>query len=99
MIYRGSGFLAWFGSSPISTPYRQQVVSVFLSVAGPAYWREGVGRGWKRAKSYDGEKALSSINHSIFSAATHKERAGGAGSLRGVQETEPIIYKKLENSV
>ncbi len=42
--------------------------------------------GWERAKSYVDEKALSSINISIFSAATHKRsqeeqaHSGSAGN-------------------
>jgi hypothetical protein len=42
------------------------------------------GGGERGAKSYDGEKAWSSINHSIFSACKPLEggRGGGAGDLR-----------------
>ncbi len=40
--------------------------SVFLCVAGRAYWREM----WGGTSSYDCEKAWSSINHSILSGAT-----------------------------
>ncbi len=42
-------------------------VSVFLCVDGRAYWQERRGGGGGGgAKSYDGEKAWSSINHSIL---------------------------------
>ena len=41
--------------------------SVFLCVAGRAYWRERRVGGGDGAKSCDGEKAWSSINHSILS--------------------------------
>ncbi len=65
MIYRGPGFIAviWFGFFP--TPYtlsRQQVV--YLSHSSCVSPVEGEGRG--EAKSYDGEKAWSSINHSLL---------------------------------
>ncbi len=51
MIYRGPGFLAvvWFGSSPqpltpLPSPSRLSF-SVFLYIAGRAYWQErGLGR-------------------------------------------------------
>ncbi len=69
-IYRGTGFLAvlWFGSSQTSPPlFRQQGVSfpVFLCVSGRTNrrWR---GRGARGTKSYDSEKAWSSIIHSIL---------------------------------
>jgi hypothetical protein len=76
MIYRVLGFLVviWFGSSPplprssASCPF----LSVFLSVAGRAHWRERGDGGGGGAKSYDGEKAWSSINHSILSALTNR---------------------------
>ncbi len=42
-------------------------VSLFLCVTGQAYWRAREDGGGAGAKSYDGEKALSSINHSILS--------------------------------
>jgi hypothetical protein len=65
MIRRGPGFLAvvWFGSSP--TPLYPPLSSpcflcssVFLCVAGRAYWRERGG-----GKKYYREVAWSSINH------------------------------------
>ncbi len=70
MIYRWPGFLAVvrFSLSPTPPPLsRHQVVSVFsvfLCVAGRAYWRE---RGGGGPESYNDEKAWSSINHSILS--------------------------------
>ncbi len=67
MISRLPGFLAvaWFGSSPHPLPPLLSAsclsFSVVLCGAGRAYWREGRGvvGGW--AKSYDGQKAWSSI--------------------------------------
>jgi hypothetical protein len=63
MIYKRPGFLAvaWFVSSPTPLSLSKFCLSLsaFLRVAGQAYWREGGG-----AKSYDGEKAWSFINHS-----------------------------------
>ncbi len=77
MIYRGPGFLdvVWFGSSPTLSPLsRQQVVSLSLSsCVSPVNltdWREIGGFGGGGAKSYEGEKVWSSINHSILSAHT-----------------------------
>ncbi len=70
MIYRGSGVLAvvLFGSSPTTSPPAASCLSfsVFLCVAGRAYWRRGRGKGGGGAKSYDGEKVWSSINHSML---------------------------------
>ncbi len=67
MYYRGPGFLVvvYFGS--LSSPPLPSAdclsFSVFLCVALRAYWRErGVGK-VEGAKSYDGEKASSSIIH------------------------------------
>ncbi len=74
MIYRGPRFLAvaWFGSSTTPSPHYLPSASclsfsVFLCVAGRAYWRERRVGGGDGAKSCDGEKAWSSINHSILS--------------------------------
>ncbi len=66
MIFRGPGFLVvvWFGSSP--SPVRKldrgDDTQEYCS-RETTCWRER-GRG---AKSYGGEKARSSINHSIYS--------------------------------
>ncbi len=75
MIYRRPGFLAivWFGSSPIPFPLsRQQVVSLShtscASSVHRAFWREG---GGGVVKSYDKEKAWSSINYSILPGVQH----------------------------
>ncbi len=62
MIYRWPGFLAvvWFGFSTTSPP---------LPLPGETTcWRERRG-GWEKIplQSYNGEKAWSSINHSILS--------------------------------
>jgi hypothetical protein len=71
MIYKGAGFLAFvvFGSSPILLS-RQQVVSLSQSsCASPVELtdgRRGGGGGWGGAKSYDGEQAWSSVNHSML---------------------------------
>ncbi len=74
MIYRRPGFLVvlWFGSPPPShLPSTSSLsFSVFLWVPGRAYWREWQGG----AKSYDGEKALPSINHSILSGNSEDRR-------------------------
>ncbi len=77
MIYRGPGFLAVVrcGSSPALSPLPSFCnLSLFLSLPARCQssflteevgdWGGGGGRG---AKSYDGEKAWSSINHSILS--------------------------------
>ncbi len=75
MIHRGPGCLAvvWFGSSPHALPPLPSEIcfyfSVFLWVAGRAYWR------WGGTKSYGGEKAWSSINHSILSALRWRDYA------------------------
>ncbi len=46
--------------------------SVFLCVAGQAYWRESGGEGGRGgAKSYHHEKAWFSINHSILTSRLH----------------------------
>ncbi len=57
MIYRGPGLLVVerFGSSP--TPYRRHTGRQLLTVEG----------GRRGATSYDGEKAWSSIKHSVLS--------------------------------
>jgi hypothetical protein len=53
---------------PLSSPSPLSS-AVFLCIAGQAYWRErGRGEGGRGAKSCDGEKAWSSINHSILCA-------------------------------
>ncbi len=71
MICWGPGFLdvVWFCSSPFPPFSRPSAIclsfSAFLSVASRAFWRRG-GSGWGVAKSYDCEKAWSSINHPIY---------------------------------
>jgi hypothetical protein len=87
MIYREPGFLTvvWFGPPPLPLASCLSF-SLFQSIAGRACWRERGGGGG--AKSYDGEKAWSSINHSILSGhtwahwwdleATRPELAGAA---------------------
>jgi hypothetical protein len=74
MICRGPGFLAvvWFGSSPTSPFLLPSVIST--GGAQKEWEREttaGVkgGRGGGGAKSYDDEKAWSSINHPIRSVS------------------------------
>ncbi len=68
MIYIWPGFLAvvWFGSTPTSSPHFPTTsclsFSVILCIAGRDYWREG-----GETKSYNGEKAWPSLNHSILS--------------------------------
>jgi hypothetical protein len=65
-MYRGPDFLSVIGlvlpPSPVSSCLS---FSVFLLVAGQAFLGLGVGRGEgvEGAKSYDREKAWSSINH------------------------------------
>jgi hypothetical protein len=70
MIYRWPDFLAvvWLDSFPTSFPQLPSAnclsYSVFLCVAGRAYWRESAGgEVVGGAKSCGGEKAWSSINH------------------------------------
>ncbi len=68
MIYRGSGFLAyiWFGSP--SPHFCQQDVSPVCR------WSGGGGGSGGGTKSYDGEKACPSINHSILSVGRQAAR-------------------------
>ncbi len=78
--------------------------SLFLSIAGRAYWRE---RGGGGTKPYHGEKAWSSINHSILSghtwahwwdlAATRPELDGAAtpgSSSRRSHQTQYFAYQR-----
>ncbi len=62
----------WFGSSHSPSPLPSASCfpfSVFLYVANRAsWWERWEGGGGGRAKSYDGEKARSSIFHSVLSA-------------------------------
>ncbi len=82
-FYRGPAFLAvgWFGSTsaPFTPLSRQQgclSFAVFLCVAGRAFWRErGIGGG-RRAKSFDREKAWSSVNYSILAAVLNQQQKG-----------------------
>ncbi len=73
MIYRGRCFLAVLDDSaprpPPSSPISSAscLFSVFMCVAVRTYWRQGGGGGGQGAKSYDCEKAWSSVNHSILS--------------------------------
>ncbi len=71
IIYRGPGFLAvvWFGSSP-TLPHPVSKLSLFLShpVCRLSNLLTGEGGGGgEGARLYVGEKAWSSINHSIIS--------------------------------
>jgi hypothetical protein len=93
MIYRGPGFLGvvCFDSSTIPTPPSAICLNISLCCRSNLL-AGGEEEGMGKSQSYDAEKALSSINQSIFSAATHKEKAWRAVSLREVQETEPIMY-------
>ncbi len=77
MIYRIPSFLAvvWFGSTPAPSPlFRQQIVSfsVFLCVAGPAYWREGGEGAGVEPNHTTSRKLLASMNHSILSALLYR---------------------------
>ncbi len=71
MSSRGPGFLAivLFGSSPSHPSASCLSFSVFLcdALVELTDGRGGGRRGWGGAKSYDDEKAWSSINHSILS--------------------------------
>ncbi len=66
--------MIWLLPHPSHSPVSKLslLYTVFVCVVGRAYWRgkEGVG-GRGRVKTYDGEKACSFINHSIFSALRH----------------------------
>ncbi len=67
MFYWGPGFLQSYDSAPCPPP----VVSLSQSVSPCwAYWRKRGARGGWGAKSYDREKAWSSVNHSILSGIT-----------------------------
>jgi hypothetical protein len=65
MIYSGQVFIAVVGlcSSPIPSPSPPQVVSLFQSSCKQSVEVTEVTGGG--AKSYEGEKAWSSINHSV----------------------------------
>ncbi len=68
MIYRGPGFLAVVIRLHPPLPSAScRYFSVFLCVAGRAYWRERGGRGWAWSWSYDRMKAWPSVNGSILS--------------------------------
>jgi hypothetical protein len=80
MIFRGPGFLAivWFDSSPAPSPslFLQQVRTGVATHRKTEEERQvaklltGGGTGGWGAKSYDGEKAWSSINHSYSLVVT-----------------------------
>jgi hypothetical protein len=74
MIYRGPGLFALqiFGSSHTPSPSSWLAFSVFLCAVGRAFGREWGGESGGGAKSYDGEKAYSFINHSILSGPMPK---------------------------
>ncbi len=73
MIYRGPGFLAvvWFIPPPLPSANCLSF-SVFLCLAGRAYYRERGGGGERGAKSYNRKKAWPCINHSILSVRGFK---------------------------
>jgi hypothetical protein len=79
--YRGPGFLAvvWFVSLP--PPFSRQKVGPWTLDIGRLRKRDnlltGEGEG---AKSCDGEKAWSSINHSIISGYSDRSKSNVAGS-------------------
>ncbi len=82
--YRGPGLLAgvWCGSYPTTwTPSHQKIVS--FSVGRTEWWEGGEGWSLKGAKSYDGEKDKSSINHSILSGLGSPGRHRQASQVRG----------------
>jgi hypothetical protein len=75
MIYRGAGLLADdpFGSSSTPFPLSRSKMSLFLNLTvcrrSSCPWEERKGEGdVERAKSNNGKKACSSINHSTLSA-------------------------------
>ncbi len=76
MIYAGPDFLAvlWFVSfaHPPSFPLTSCLsFSAFLYVGGRAYWQKLGGEGRGGAKSFDGEKAWSTTDHSMLSEALY----------------------------
>ncbi len=80
MMYRGftkhQDFSPSYDLAPPPPPRRFPSASClsfsdFLCVASRAYWREISGEGGRGAKSYDDEKAWSSVNRSILSALTY----------------------------
>ncbi len=102
MNYRLPGFLAvvWFGSSPHPVPlFHQQVVSLSQSsCVSPVELTDGRGRGmvggW--AKSYDGEKAWSSINQLILSGDTYW--GNEVGGLRW-RHSQVLRHLEQENNI
>jgi hypothetical protein len=73
MIYIGPGFLSivWFGSSPTLSPLSRQQArqAAHGKIKKERQLADAGGGGWgkERAKSDNGEKALSSVNHSTLS--------------------------------
>ncbi len=70
MIYRRPDFLAvvWFVSFPPPSVSKLFLFHSLLCVVGRAYWCDRWGRGGGGgARSFDGEKAWSSMNHSVLS--------------------------------
>jgi hypothetical protein len=68
MIERGPGYLdvVRFGSSPTPSPVSKLDQKTRKTEKERQLADGRWGRGWGGAKSYDGEKAWSSINHSIL---------------------------------
>jgi len=107
MIYWGPSFLAvlWFGSTPTPHPPLPSAsylsFSVFLCVAGRAHWPErGEGVHGRAAKSYEREKACSSINHSLgtlcFTLANNFMFRGAATVVK--RSKTPTFDEQLQQS-
>jgi hypothetical protein len=87
MIYREPAFSRSYDVAPPPTLSCQQVVSVSQSsCVSPVELTDGIGgeEGGGGAKTYDGEKAWSSINHSILS--------GWSGFKRQLNSVGPLYF-------
>jgi hypothetical protein len=82
-LWRTRLFLRWFDSAPRPPPLSPSEsclsFSVFLCVAGRAYWRGW--RGGRGAKSNYREKAWSSIKHSLLSALNQEDSSRSTWGL------------------
>ncbi len=101
MIYRGPGFIAvvrFCSSLTLVFSYPASKLSFFLSLAVchwslTAYWRYWRERGGVGAKSYDGEKAWSSLHHSILSVSAILQ--SGYPNTNSLPPSHPMLLKNF----